>query len=237
MAADDDNSISTRRRITRDERERAIIQGAINYFAEVGFAGQMRALAERIGVSLALLFKHFVTKDALIDRVYEEVYLKRWNPAWEMMLDDHRAPVKDRLVRFYDSYVDQSSDYQWIRIFMFGSLTRHDINDRYLSLIAERIIPRICAVLREAKSLPFNGSYSDEEAQAAWGLHGSILYYLIQRNIYGNAHPDARLVVRSRVNAFMDGASPLVAHDSDHGSSDLRIDEENLSRSKMPRRH
>jgi AcrR family transcriptional regulator len=233
---DDGTSPNARRRITRDERERAIVQGAINYFAEVGFAGQMRALAERIGVSLALLFKHFVTKDALIDRVYEEVYLKRWNPAWELMLDDRRAPVKERLVRFYDSYVETSSDYQWIRIFMFGSLTRHDINERYLSLIAERIIPRICAAIREAKSLSLNAPYSDEETQAAWGLHGSILYYLIQRNIYGNAHPDARLVVRSRINAFMDGTNYFAAHVSDLARSDVAVQEPDI---RLPplRRH
>ena len=202
----DKSPVETRKRISREEREQAIIEAAIHYFAEVGFTGQMRALADRIGVSQALLFKHFVTKDALIERVYQDVYMKRWNPAWESMLLDQRIPAAERLIKFFDSYIGTSLDYQWIRIFMFGALTRHDINERYLSLINERIIPKLCFALREIRAEPLDGDVTDEETQAAWGLHGSILYYLLQRNIYGNAHPDAKMVVRARVGAFVSGA-------------------------------
>ena len=194
-----------RKRISREEREQAIVAGAINYFAEVGFTGQMRMLADRIGVSQALLFKHFVNKDALIERVFQDVYMKRWNPAWESMLEDRRLSVRDRLIKFYDSYIETSSDHQWIRIFMFASLARHDINERYLSLIKERIIPKICAVLRERRP-GLQGVVTEEERQAAWGLHGSMLYYLLQRNIYCNAHPDSKMVVRARVDAFVAGS-------------------------------
>ncbi len=198
--------MSTRKRISREEREQAIVDGAISYFAEVGFTGQMRALADRVGVSQALIFKHFVTKDALIERVYQDVYMKRWNPAWESMLNDRRTPAEERLIKFFESYIETSSDYAWIRIFMFGALTRHDINERYLSLIGDRIIPKICFALRELGADSPKTPITDEETQAAWGLHGSILYYLLQRNIYGNAHPDAKMVVRARVGAFVNGA-------------------------------
>jgi AcrR family transcriptional regulator len=194
------------RRLSREEREKAIINAAINYFAEVGFTGQMRTLAERAGVSQALLFKHFATKEALVERVFQEIYLKRWNPAWESILEDYRIGLKDRLVKFYDSYVETCADHQWIRIFMFASLVRHDINTRYLSLINDRIIPKICAGVRLHANLRSNQALTDAELEMAWGLHGSILYYLIQRNIYENAHPDAKFVVRSRVGAFVEGA-------------------------------
>jgi AcrR family transcriptional regulator len=193
------------RRTSREERERAIVTGAINYFAEVGFSGQLRALAERIGVSQALLFKHFATKDRLIERVFQDVYLKRWNPAWESILEDRRFNLKDRLIKFYDSYVETCADRQWIRIFMFASLARNDINTRYLSLIGDRIIPKICAGMRLHANVASEAPFSDEELQMAWALHGSIIYYLIQRNIYEDGHPDSKLVVRSRVSVFVDG--------------------------------
>jgi AcrR family transcriptional regulator len=198
-------------RISREEREKAIIDGAINYFADVGFSGQMRALADRIGVSQALLFKHFVTKEALVERVFQEIYLKRWNLAWEYILEDYGLDLKDRLVTFYDSYVDTCADHQWMRIFMFASLARRDINTRYLSLIRDRIIPKICAGMRRHLNIQSNEQFSDVELEMAWGLHGSILYHLIQRSIYENAHHDSRLVVRSRVGAFVDGVKALLA--------------------------
>lgn len=193
-------------RLSREDRERAIITAAVNYFAEVGFNGQMRALADQAGVSQALLFKHFATKDAMLERVFQEVYLKRWNPAWESILEDYRLDLKDRLIKFYDSYVETCADHQWIRIFMFASLARHDINTRYLSLIKDRIIPKICAGMRVHANVKSNCAFTDSELEMAWGLHGSILYYLIQRNIYENAHFDPKVVVRSRVGVFVEGA-------------------------------
>jgi AcrR family transcriptional regulator len=204
-------------RISREEREKALIDGAINYFADVGFNGQMRALADRIGVSQALVFKHFVNKEALVERVFQEIYLKRWNVAWEYILEDYGIDLKARLVKFYDSYVETCADHQWMRIFMFASLARRDINARYLSLIKDRIIPKICAGVRRHLDIHTKDPYSDVELEMAWGLHGSILYHLIQRSIYENAHNDSRLVVRSRVGAFVDGVSVLLASTAESG--------------------
>ena len=68
------------KRLTGPEREKHIAQEAVRYFAEVGFAGDTRELAQRLGVTQSLLYKYFPSKEALINRVYEEVYLGRWNP-------------------------------------------------------------------------------------------------------------------------------------------------------------
>ena len=65
------------------ERERLIVEEAVRFFAEVGFDGQMRALAERLGVTQPLLYRYFADKEALIERVFDEVYMKRWRPEWE----------------------------------------------------------------------------------------------------------------------------------------------------------
>ncbi|HTH97004.1 MAG TPA: TetR/AcrR family transcriptional regulator [Stellaceae bacterium] len=197
---------SSGKRIARKDRERAILDIATQYFAEVGFQGQMRELARRIGVSPALLFKYFSTKEALVDRVCEEIYLQRWKPAWEEMLDDRELSLRDRLIRFYDDYVATALDSEWIRIFMYGSLAGNSFNRYYLSRISTRIIPRICKALREEAHVAAEGDYTPGEIQLAWGLHGSVLYYLIERNIYGSSQEDPALVVRARVASFLDGA-------------------------------
>jgi len=54
------------RRLSSDERRESILQAARGVFAENGFRGTTtRALAEAAGVSEALLFQHFPTKEAL----------------------------------------------------------------------------------------------------------------------------------------------------------------------------
>ena len=49
-------------RLSRAERERQIIQAAIRFFAEVGFAGRTRELAERAGITQPLLYRYFVLR-------------------------------------------------------------------------------------------------------------------------------------------------------------------------------
>ena len=61
-----------RRRMGVVERERQILDGAIQFFAVHGFGGQLRDLAKSIGVTHALLYHYFPTKQAL----------GRWRAAW-----------------------------------------------------------------------------------------------------------------------------------------------------------
>ncbi|WP_455722275.1 TetR family transcriptional regulator [Xanthobacter autotrophicus] len=62
-----------RRRLSPAERERDIVAGAVAFFAEHGFDGATRDLARRLGITQPLLYRYFPGKDALLDRVYQEV--------------------------------------------------------------------------------------------------------------------------------------------------------------------
>ena len=60
-----------RQRFAPAEREQLIIDGAIQFFADVGFAGQTRELAQRLGITQPLLYRYFPTKQDLIEKVYD----------------------------------------------------------------------------------------------------------------------------------------------------------------------
>lgn len=136
------------RRLSRADRERMIVDAAIQFFADVGFGGQTRELARKIGISQPLLYKYFPRKEDLVDRVYREVYLGRWDPHWEVVLGDDTAPLRDRLVLFYSEYVSRIMDYAWIRIFMYAGLLGSDINARYIDLLRQKVVLPICRALR-----------------------------------------------------------------------------------------
>src|SRR5258708_13603661 len=59
-----------RRRLEPEDREREIVDGAVAFFAEVGFDGGLRDLAKRLGITHQNLFRYFPTKEPLIEPVY-----------------------------------------------------------------------------------------------------------------------------------------------------------------------
>jgi AcrR family transcriptional regulator len=196
-------------RLTRETRERLIVDGAIRFFAEVGFGGQTRELARQLGMSQSLFFKYFPTKGDLIDRVYQEVYLSRWSPYWEVLLANKEIPLRQRLLKFYSEYTHRIMDYHWIRIFLYAGLLGSEINKNYLDLLRSRIIYKICHAVRDEAGLPklTDNELSERHLQLVWALQGSILYLAIQRHVYRNLSGEGiDDIIEDRVDAFLKGA-------------------------------
>lgn len=204
---------SSRRRLPPAERERQIVDGAIRYFAEVGFEGQTRELARRLGITQPLLFRYFPTKDDLIDRVYEEVYLSRWKDEWPEGLKDRSMPLEERLVRYYEDYGAAIFNYEWVRIFMFSGLKGEPINRRFLQIVREKILCAICAEVRHELGLPSPSEQpiSSEEIDLYWSLQGSIFYVGVREWAYQEPAPaDLSVYIRRTVRTFLGGIEPVL---------------------------
>jgi AcrR family transcriptional regulator len=166
-------------RLTGPEREKHIAQEAVRYFAEVGFVGDTRELAQRLGVTQSLLYKYFPSKEALINRVYEEVYLGRWNPFWESVVKDRSTPLEDRLTRLYIDYAKAALTRDWVRIFMFSGLRGEDINHKYLQVLRERILEPIAIELRHEFGLPSieQMPLKSSEIELVWSINARLFYF------------------------------------------------------------
>jgi AcrR family transcriptional regulator len=198
-----------RRRLEPADREREILDGAVAFFAEVGFNGGLRDLAKRLGITHQNLFRYFPTKEALIERVYKEVYLSRWRPEWEAVLQDSSQPLEKRLIGFYEDYLTTIFRYDWIRIFMFAGLRGVGITQRYLNLIQKKVVEPLGIELRRVAGLPEepDRSLSAGELEILWGLHGELFYLAIRRWVYGMKTPDdLGPVIRGAVVRFLAGA-------------------------------
>jgi AcrR family transcriptional regulator len=180
------NGNGRRRRLDPKEREQLIVDGAIRFFAEVGFEGQTRELAKRLGITQPLLYRYFPSKEQLIERVYQEVYLKRWQPHWERLISDRSRSLEARLVQFYREYTRVIFNYEWVRIFMFAGLKGVNINERYLAIVRDKLFIPLCTELREVAGLPDTEQVplTEEEIELATTLHGGIYYTAIRKWIY-----------------------------------------------------
>jgi AcrR family transcriptional regulator len=202
-----------RKRLGPQEREQMIVAEAVRYFAEHGFEGETRELARRIGVSHALIFRYFPTKQVLIDRVYEEVFLRRWNPEWEEWLDDRRVPLRQRLRRFYEAYYRAVDEYEWIRIALWSAMRRVNIVERYLGLVRKRLIQRIATELRAHYKLapPEVIPLTALELQLVWNFHAFAIYALISKYVYGVKMPlTADPAIDAQIDLFLAGAKPQI---------------------------
>src|SRR6478735_8482805 len=203
-------SAPKRRNMRAADRERAIVDEAVRFFAERGFEGQTRELAKRMGITHSAIYRHFPSKEALIERVYQEVYLSRWSPGWAPLIRDRTLPLEARLTRFYLDYVARVFEYNWVRIFVFSGMKSFGITGRYLDLVRRELIEPATAELRHDLGLPDakTSPLGEREIELFWGLHGRIFYLAIRKFIYETPiPPDLDAIVRDAVQTFMDGAT------------------------------
>jgi AcrR family transcriptional regulator len=202
-----------RKRMKREDRDREIAKAAVAFFAEVGFDGDTRELARRLGVTQSLIFRYFPNKAALIERVYQEVYVGRWNPYWETIIADRSVPLQDRLVRLYKDYSRVSLTYDWVRIFMFSGLKGEDINTRYLKFLRSRILEPIAIEVRAELGLPTPEELplKMSEIELAWGINSRI-FYLGQRKWIFNVPLDIELdqIIEHTIITYLSGAKTVV---------------------------
>jgi AcrR family transcriptional regulator len=177
------------RRLPPADRRKQIVDAAIAYFAEFGFEGATRGLAERLGVTQPLIYRYFPSKDDLVRAVYEEVYLSRWRDEWMEAFSRRDVPLRQRLIAFYTSWTDVVFEPEWLRIYMFSGLRGHDINRWWISFIEDHLLRPICEEVRTLAALPAAADLpiTDAEIDAYWLFHGGIFYYGVRHGVYAIA--------------------------------------------------
>lgn len=206
-------SPAKRTRLPPSDREAMILEAAIDFFAENGFEAQLRELAERIGISQALIFRYFPSKQVLVERVYERVYVARWSAQWRRGLEDRTIPLRDRLMAFYGSYVAAIDGYEWIRLTLYSGLADNDLTRRYIETRVDGLILLIAREIRH--DIPAAHRMTPAILhELVWHLHGTFIYYLIRKYVFQvptEAHTSA--LIEATVTNFLNGLTAGTAPD------------------------
>jgi AcrR family transcriptional regulator len=208
-------SVPARKNMRAADREKVILESAIRFFAEHGFEGQTRELAKRIGITHSAIYRHFPSKEALIERVYEHVYLGGWQKHWAGLIQDRSLPLEARLTRFYSEYAEQIFSFEWVRIFIFSGLKSFDINPRYLAMVMETIGRPALAEARHEFGVKLSPEtpIALREQELFWGLHGRNFYIAHRKFVYGTPVPEQAAldtVIADSVYQFMSGARRIL---------------------------
>lgn len=173
------------RRLSSVERRKQITEGAIAFFADEGFEGGTRALAQQLGITQPLLYRYFPSKGDLVREVYQQVFIGKWQSEWIDIIGNPARPLKDRLVDFYTRYTEVIFSREFLRIYLFAGLKGLEINPLWVRFVEEQVIRRICIEVRKEASLPTPEELpiTSAELELFWSLHGGIFFYGFRRDV------------------------------------------------------
>ena len=227
---------SPRRRLLPLARERMLVEGAIRFFSEHGLDGQLRDLARSLGITHTLLYHYFPTKQALIERVYAELFEGRWRAEWESLLDDKTLDVQTKLTRFYIEYAKVILERDWVRIFIFSGLSDRYITERYFSMLEVKLFPRLIRESRRFRGHTGRGKATARELELLMGLHGGIFYTGMRRWVYGHASDNAvadaidEVYIRDRVCSYLLSLDQILQPTGKSGGNSLMGDKKSVAR-------
>ena len=197
-------------RLPRAERKEQILTQAAQFFAEYGLTGQTRELAAACGISQRLLYRFFPSKAALLWEVYEHEILGAFDDSWFAQLGDRSRPMTERLIDFYNDYLDHVMTRRWLRLFLYSSLAQGNMAPNYIATIITRLLETIVdeAAAEQKLKVPADPALKRE---IGWTLHGAISHLAIRRRIYhaANDYPERATVVLT-VRGFIAGLPAIL---------------------------
>ena len=205
---------TTRAYLRGPERQQQIVQGAIQFFAEKGFAGSTRDLAKSLGIAHGLLFKYFPTKEDLIEQVYIELFENRWRQGWKTSVQNRALDLEERLMALYIDYAQVIHRYEWVRNYLFGGLNGTQIGNKYWAFIRENLFQYVIDELRLEHGKPPISELPPLEAEyeLMWSLHASLFYIGVRQWVHMLDVPtDREGNIRQIVQGFLDAAPRVLA--------------------------
>lgn len=197
-------------RLPQAERRAQVLTKAYEFFSEYGLTAQTRALAEACGVSQRLLYSLFPNKAALVNAVYESQIAGPIKAVWFVQLKDRSKPMEERLTAFYKEYYDCILTRNWLRLFLYASLSEEAMAPTYIAGIVTHLLEMIVEEAARDAGLrqPEDAAHAQE---IGWILHGAVSHLAIRRHIYHDANPlDATRVVEMHVQSFLEGLKAVL---------------------------
>ena len=196
-------------RLAAEERSRAIIEATLHLFAREGRAGTTtRAIARAAGVSEALVFKHFPTKNDL----YRAILEMKIAESERGLRIDARIEAKDDeeyLLHIASSLMQRmEADDTFLRLLIRSALDGHDLAREFRRARGEKVYAFVEDRLRRRAKRARRASAVDP-ALAARIFYGMIFNSMMGRRVFHDpvlAQTPLDETARGLVRIFLDGA-------------------------------
>lgn len=196
-----------KKRMPSQERREQIIHGAMNIFARKGFRGTTtREIAQSLGISEALMFKYFPTKEAL----YRAIIRKRTDRAEEMLFPKEVIEAKDDWKVFHAIATHlarrNSQDPTFMRLLHYSALEGHELARIFFGNHAQKKVKILARYIAQRIK---EGAFRKVSPElAALAFLGMIIHYIQAQEIFGLKHRapfSLEKVVATFVEIFLKG--------------------------------
>jgi AcrR family transcriptional regulator len=196
-----------RERLSGGERRRQIIEAAINLFSRKGFRGTTtHEIADAAGISEAMIFKHFATKQDLYSAIIgvksetEELLAS----AAKAARGKHDAEVL-RAVGL--KMLEQTErDPSLMRLLLFSALEGHELSEIFFESRVRRLHEFLSSYIRKGVE---EGRFRPVDPLiVARGFIGMVVHYLLIHEVFGVKRPprsSPEEVVELFVSIFLKG--------------------------------
>lgn len=144
----------TASRMSGDERRSQILQSAINLFSQRGFNGTTtKEIAKAAGISEAMVFRHFATKNELYDAIleYKACHSGQSMPWEENSIVSQAIERNDDYEVFYNLALNAMKKHQededFMRLLFHSALEEHTLSDKFFDEFVVRIYEFISAYI------------------------------------------------------------------------------------------
>jgi AcrR family transcriptional regulator len=194
-------------RVAGEERRRQIIEAATTLFSRKGFRGTTtREIARAVGVSEAMLFKHFATKEELYAAIIEAkshvVQLMDTVLGAAERGDD--AEVLRTLAR--EMIARTRADPTLMRLTFFSALEGHALSDMMFRSRVQQLDDFLSRYI--ARRIAAGAFRAVDPLQAAWNFSGMVAYHVQRRELFGQKPPrhlTSDRAVEEIVHLFLNG--------------------------------
>jgi AcrR family transcriptional regulator len=198
---------SRRERVPREERRRQIIEAAATLFSRKGFRGTTtREIAGAVGVSEAMLFKHFATKEELYAAIIEAKSHGRrvLDAAVQAAEREDDAEVLRTLAR--EMIERTRADPTLMRLTFFSALEGHALSEIMFRSRVQQLDDFLSRYI--AKRIAAGAFRSVDPLQATWSFFGMVTYHVQLRELFGQKlprHLTTERAVEEMVALFLHG--------------------------------
>jgi AcrR family transcriptional regulator len=169
--------VGTKLRLNATDRRSQILAAAMELFAERGFHdARTRELADRAGVSEALLYRHFPTKEALFQAILDLVALEEHVRAMEE--ETEGIPPRAALAALAERVLTQVRDNPCVfRVVFFSVLETPHLASEFYQRFLSRILSLETRLFERAFASGSAGPASRVDPRVvARSFHGSLLF-------------------------------------------------------------